>query len=504
MSVNSHHRPPLIRFRPALWIVAAIVGGAGTTIVVPLILALAWSEPIMPFLIPLGIALGLLTIAVSADRTTLAPTRREAILAAVLTWLGLAMFGALPYLLGSAPGGAGNPIDAFFESASGFTATGATVMTDLDAQGRALLFWRSQTQWIGGIGLIVLAVIFMQRLAVGGRQLIATEPSGAEIEKLTPRLRDSAVRVVSVYLVLTALLIVGLIVLGAAGLSPGMGVYQAITHAFTTVSAGGFSPQPGSIEAFGPWAQWLILVAIVVAGTNLALWFRAIAQRRPGAFRDEELRWYLIILGFAGTLVSLEVIRSDIYGVTDGVRNGAFTAASIMTGTGYASADFAAWPQLALGTLFLLMFVGGCAGSPTGALKVVRLMLVSKTLGRETVGSLHPEQVRAIRIGGRVVGDRTVRSALTYVLLYVVLVIVASVALLLDPGAPGGLSYQDSLSAIAATLGNVGPGFGFFGPMGSYAPFSDQAKALMALLMVTGRLEIFPLLLLLTRTFWRA
>jgi trk system potassium uptake protein TrkH len=352
--------------------------------------------------------------------------------------------------------------------------------------------------------VIVLAVIFMQRLAVGGRQLIATEPSGPEIEKLTPRLRDSAVRVVTVYLALTLLLVSGLIILGRADLAPGMGFYEAVTHAFTTVSAGGFSPNPRSIEPYGPWAQWLILVAIVLAGTNLALWFRAIAQRRPGAFRDEELRWYLIILAFAAGLVSLEIIRGGLYELEDGIRNGAFNAASIMTGTGYASTDFAAWPQLALGTLFLLMFVGGCAGSPTGALKVVRLMLVSKTLKRETLGSIHPEQIHPIRIGGRVVGDRTVRSALTYVLLYVVLVIVASVALLLDPGAPLTLTYQDALSAIAATLGNVGPGFGFFGPMGSYEPFSGQAKALMALLMVVGRLEIFPILLLLTRAFWRA
>lgn len=489
---------------PVFWIAAAITGGAGLTLAVPLILALALGEPILPYLIPLGVAIGLIAIVVSTDRSKLAPTRREAILAAVATWFGLTLFGMLPYLLGSSPGGAGSPIDAFFESASGFTATGATVITDLDAQSRSLLFWRAQTQWIGGIGLIVLAVIFMQRLAVGGRQLIATEPSGPAIERVSPRLRGSAVRVVGVYATLTVLLILGLIALGRLGLAPGMGVYEAVTHAFTTVSAGGFSPEPRSIEPFGPWAQWLILLAIVIAGTNLALWFRAVAKGQLGAFRDEELRWYLLILVAAGGLVSLEIISDGLYATEEGIRTGLFQAASIMTGTGYATVDFAVWPELALGTLFILMFIGGCAGSPTGALKVSRILLAGKTIGREMVGSIHPERVRPIRVGGRVVGDRMVRGALTYILLYLVVVIVASVALLIDPGSPRGLSYEDALAAIAATMGNVGPGFGFFGPMGSYEPFSDQAKALMGSLMIIGRLEIFPILILLTRVFWRS
>ncbi len=489
---------------PVLWIAAAITGGAGLTVAAPLILALALGESILPFLIPLGIALGLIGIVTRADRSRLAPTRREALLAAVATWVGLALFGMLPYLLGSAPGGAGAPVDAFFESASGFTATGATVITDLDAQSRALLLWRAQTQWIGGIGLIVLAVIFMQRLAVGGRQLIATEPSGPEIERVSPRLRGSAVRVVAVYVAITLLLIAGLTALGRLGLAPGMGVYEAVTHAFTTVSAGGFSPEPRSIEPFGPWAQWLILLGIVLAGTNLALWFRALAKGEWGAFRDEELRWYFLILLGAGGLVTLEIIDEGLYGLEAGVRTGLFQAASIMTGTGYATVDFALWPELALGTLFLLMFVGGCAGSPTGALKVSRLLLVGKTIGREMVGSIHPERVRPIRVGGRVVGDRIVRGALAYVLLYLVVVIITSVALLIDPGAPTDLSYENALAAIAATMGNVGPGFGFFGPMGSYEPFSDQAKVLMGSLMIVGRLEIFPILLLMTRVFWRS
>ncbi len=216
------------------------------------------------------------------------------------------------------------------------------------------------------------------------------------------------------------------------------------------------------------------------------------------------MRWYFLILLGAGGLVTLEIIDEGLYGLEAGVRTGLFQAASIMTGTGYATVDFALWPELALGTLFLLMFVGGCAGSPTGALKVSRLLLVGKTIGREMVGSIHPERVRPIRVGGRVVGDRIVRGALAYVLLYLVVVIITSVALLIDPGAPTDLSYENALAAIAATMGNVGPGFGFFGPMGSYEPFSDQAKVLMGSLMIVGRLEIFPILILMTRVFWRS
>ena len=394
-------------------------------------------------------------------------------------------------------------MDAFFESTAGFTATGATVITDLDAQSRALLLWRSQTQWIGGIGLIVLAVIFLPRLAVGGRQLIETEVAGPQLEKLAPHLRASTVRIVSVYVALTVIVTAGLAILGAAGLAPGMDLYQAVAHAFTTVSAGGFSPNPRSIEPFGPWVQWLLAVAIVIAGTNLALWYRAIALRRPQSFRDDELRWYLIILGVGCVLLVTELVATGTYAFTDAIRQGVFQAASIMTGTGYATADFAEWSELALGTLFLLMFIGGCTGSPTGALKVMRVVMAGRVVLREIRSTIHPEQVRLIRTGGRTLNDRVVNGVVVFVLLYVALVVVSSVLLLVDPGRPVGLNFEDALSATAASVGNVGPGFGQLGPMGTYAAFSDQAKIFLSLLMVVGRLEIFPVLVILTAAFWR-
>lgn len=497
-------RTASIRIAPALRVVGLVVGGAGVTIAVPLLYALWLGESVAPYLIPLLIAGMIFLAAYRGGRRLPSPSRREAILAAVLTWVGLSLFGIVPYVLGSAPGGPGSPIDALFESTAGFTATGATVMTAFDDQPRALMLWRAQTQWIGGIGLIVLAVIFLPRLAVGGRQLVETETAGPQLEKLAPHLRASTFRIVGVYVTLTILVIIGLATLGWLDLAPGMTPFQAVAHAFTTVSAGGFSPNARSIEPFGPWAQWLIAVAIIIAGTNLALWFRAIAQRKPQSFRDDELRWYLIILAVGSLILVTDLIVEGTYDAVDGIRQGVFQAATIMTGTGYASADFAAWSELALATLFVLMFFGGCTGSPTGALKVMRVVLFGRVILREIRATVHPEQVRLIRIGRRSVNDRLVHGVMVFVLLYVTLVIAAGLVLLIDPNRPAGLTFEDALSASAATVGNVGPGFGFLGPMGSYEPFSAQAKVFMSTLMIIGRLEIFPVLVLLSRAFWRS
>ena len=492
-----------VRLAPPLRVAGLVVGGAGMTIAAPLAYAAFLGEPLAPYALPLVGAIALFAVAYLLGRRIAAPNRRESLLAAVLSWLGLSLFGVMPYVIGSATGGAGAPIDAFFESTAGFTATGATTITDLTAQPRALLLWRSQTQWIGGIGLIVLAVIFLPRLAVGGRQLIETETAGPQLEKLAPRLRDSTLRIVSVYVTLTVLVAAGLALLGAAGLAPGMGTFEAVAHAFTTVSAGGFSPDPRSIEPFGPWAQWLIAVGMILAGTNLALWFRAIAQRRPYAFRDAELRWYLAILGVASAVLVVELVASGIYEAGEGIRQGVFQAASIMTGTGYASADFVNWSELALGTLFLLMFIGGCTGSPTGALKVMRVVIALKVILREIRATIHPEEILLLRTRGRTLNERVIQGVVVFVLLYIVLAVVGGVVLLIDPGRPAGLNFEDALSATAASIGNVGPGFGLIGPMGSYAPFSDQAKILLALLMIVGRLEIFPIMAVLSLGFWR-
>jgi trk system potassium uptake protein TrkH len=346
-------------------------------------------------------------------------------------------------------------------------------------------------------------VIFLPRLAVGGRQLIETEVAGPQLEKLAPHLRASTIRIVGVYVVLTVLLVLGLTALGRLDLAPGMDLFQAVAHAFTTVSAGGFSPNPRSIEPFGPWAQWLIAVAIIIAGTNLALWYRAIALRRPRSFRDDELRWYLLILGIASVILIAELALAGTYGLAESIRQGVFQAASIMTGTGYATADFAQWSELALGTLFLLMFIGGCTGSPTGALKVMRIVMAGRVILREIRSTVHPEQVRLIRTGGRTLNDRVVNGVIIFVLLYLALVVISGVLLLIDPGRPLGLNFEDALSAAAATVGNVGPGFGQLGPMGTYVAFSEQAKVFLSLLMIVGRLEIFPVLVLLTAAFWR-
>jgi trk system potassium uptake protein TrkH len=284
-----------------------------------------------------------------------------------------------------------------------------------------------------------------------------------------------------------------------------MDAYNAVAHGLTTLSAGGFSPEARSIEGFGAWAQWVILAFMVIAGTNIALWYRGIFRRRAQIGRDEELRVYLLLILAAGALIATELLRSDLYGGHAAVRHALFQTVSIVTGTGYASTDFAQWPILPIGLMLGLMFVGGCGGSPTGALKIFRLILVTRVATREISTTVHPEAMIPVRLSGRAVPDRVLRGAVAYTLLYLAVFVVGTVLILVDVSrqTASPVSLLEAVSAAAATIGNVGPGFGFLGPMGSYAPFSDLSTSILVVLMWAGRMELLPVLVLLTRSYWR-
>jgi trk system potassium uptake protein TrkH len=395
---------------------------------------------------------------------------------------------------------------AFFEAMAGVTATGASTMADIESHGRGILLWRSLTQWLGGLGIIVLVLAVLPRLAVGGRQLMSREVPGPQFDKLAPRMRDTAKRFWLIYAIFTGLEIVALFVLGVLDLAPGMDLYNAVCHGFTTLSAGGFSPSARSIEPFGAWAQWTIVFFMVVAGTNFALWYRGLFRGVRHFRRDEELRLYLGLLVAGATILAVELYLQDLEDLTDAIRHGAFQATSIMTGTGYASTDYTQWTSLAFSVLLLLMFVGGMAGSPTGALKVARHLLILKFVRREIHAALHPQAVMPLRVSGRPEEDRVLQSAVAFTLLYLMLFVLASVALLLDASQRGAFDTQvvDAFAASAASLGNVGPGLGAAGPMGNYSEYSDGAKMLMATLMWAGRLELIPILVVLTRAYWRS
>jgi trk system potassium uptake protein TrkH len=355
------------------------------------------------------------------------------------------------------------------------------------------------------MGILVLALAILPRLRVGGRQLLEYEMPGPEAD-LTSTIRETANRFVVLYVAITFAEIVSLTAVGWSGLDERMNLYDAVAHSFTTLGTGGFSTHAESVGYFGPVTQWVIAFFLVVAGINFALMFLALIRRRPRAVgRDEELRLYLLVIGVSSAVLLIELIRADIATGEDALRHAVFQTASIITTTGFATADYTLWGTLAAATIVGLMFIGPSAGSTGGSIKVVRHLLVGRILRRELVQTVHPELVTPIRVNGVRVDERTRSGVIVFVLLYVGCFAVGALLLVGDASRTGlELTVFDAVAAAATTLGNCGPGFGFAGPLGSFDPFSDFSKLLMAGLMWIGRLEIVPVAVLLTRSYWRA
>jgi trk system potassium uptake protein TrkH len=469
----------------------------------PIFLAVGYGESVFPFLaggaITLAVGFGLQRVTSGGE----AIRAREGFLVVALTWALVAWAVSLPYLFGEPQ--LRNPINAYFESMSGMTTTGASVLTDIPALDHAMLMWRQLSQWLGGMGIVVLGLAILPRLRIGGRQLLESELPGPEYEPLATSIRSTARRLWVIYVGLTAAQFAILAIFGWTGVDPLMSEFQAAAHAFTTMPTGGFSPQPRSIEPFAAASQWVIVAFMIIAGANFALHYRAL-RRRINPFRDEELRLYLAILLAASVVLFLELLRADIFAAgEEAARSATFQVVSMMTTTGYASTDFVAWPGLALMLLVAVMVIGGCAGSTGGAIKVVRHLLIGKLLLRELDQTVHREAVVPVTLNGRVIDERTLRAVLAFGLIYVGLFMAGSLVLTIESARAGlDVSPFEAIGAAATTLGNVGPGFGFAGPMGSFEPFSPFAKSVMILLMWAGRLEIIPVAVLLTRRYWRA
>jgi trk system potassium uptake protein len=491
--------------RAALALVGTNIKYLSVALIAPTVVALAYSESPWPFL---GAGAGGVVFGWSLERLrreegTLGA--REGFLVVSLTWLLAAALCSVTYLL-SGDDQFRDPVNAYFESMSGFTTTGASVLTDIDGLSHSLSFWRQFSQWLGGMGIIVLALAILPRLRVGGRQLLESELPGPEIEQLTSRIRDTARRLWLVYIALTTLLTGILATLGWTGIDPDIDTFEAVGHAFATMPTGGFSTESRSTEALGAASQWTIALFMLIAGANYALMYRSFIRRRPGVIlRDDEFRVYAGFLIVATLALTAVLVGDDVLAGEEALRHAAFQAASVMTTTGFASVDFNTWPLLALVILIGLMFVGGSAGSTSGSVKVVRHLLLGKILRRELDQTVHAELVSRVRLNRRAVDERALRAVTSFVLIYIGLFVVGTLLLVVDANRVGlDLRLTDAVAAAATTLGNVGPGLGIAGPMGSFEPFSDFSKLVMIALMWLGRLEIIPIIVLFTRNYWRA
>ncbi|RDI73484.1 Trk-type K+ transport system membrane component [Gaiella occulta] len=499
-------RPPrvTVEVRGALGLVGTLTKYLSLATLFPAGVAIGYGEPPWPFLAAGAIAAlaGLALERLGRDSHTIG--FREGFFVVAVTWLFAAAVGALPYLL-SGEAQLDRPVDAYFEAMSGFTTTGASVLTDIAAVNRSLLMWRQFTQWLGGMGIIVLALAVLPRLRVGGRQLLESEMPGPEIEQLSVRIRSTAQRLWLLYVALTAAEALILAIFGWTGIDRRMGLFNAVAHAFTTLPTGGFSPEPRSLEGFSAASQWVVVVFMVLAGLNFALLYRAFVRRRLGALvRDEEARLFAAVVVVVSALLAVELWHAGVVRGEAAVRAAVFQVTSMTTTTGYASVDYVGWPALALMILVAVMFVGGSAGSTGGSIKVVRHLLLGKAIRREIRLTVHPEAVMPIRHNGAVVDERTLRAVTTFVLLYIALFAAGAAAIALDAAFQGPrISTLDAIGLSATTLGNVGPGFGLAGPMGSFAQFSDVSTVVMTLLMWLGRLEVIPIVVLFTRGYWR-
>ncbi|MGH7457635.1 MAG: TrkH family potassium uptake protein [Longimicrobiaceae bacterium] len=411
---------------------------------------------------------------------------REAFATVTFAWVAVATAGALPYLFsGVIP----DPAAALFESMSGFTTTGSTVLEDIEAVPPGLLLWRSATQWLGGMGIIVLGVAILPYLGVGGMQLFRLESPGPTHDRLRPRIRDTAKLLWWVYGVLTAACIL-LYLLG------GMTVFEAVNHAFTTLPTGGFSSRNASLADFNPFVQWVAIIFMYLAGMSFALHYRVLSRGPRAYWRDTEWRLYTGFILIPSLLVALWLVM-DGSPLELAVRDGVFQVTSIMTTTGYATADYVLWAPSLQVLLLLLMFIGGMAGSTAGAMKTVRVLLVLKHVGLELRKQLHPRAVLVPKIGGLGVREPVLLNVLGFVFLYMIIFGIGTFLL-----AGLGLSMPGAAGAAATSLGNVGPGLAELGPVENFGFLSGQSQLILTALMLLGRLEIYTVLLLFHPRFW--
>ncbi len=421
------------------------------------------------------------------DRTLFA---REGFAIVALSWIAMSLFGALPfYLSGNIP----SYTNAFFETVSGFTTTGASILTNVEALSRCMHFWRSFTHWVGGMGILVFMMAILPSDSGRSVHIMRAEMPGPIVGKVAPKVRDTAKILYLVYIAMT-LLQVSLLWAGD------MNLFESLVHTFGTAGTGGFGVKGNSIGGYSAYSQWVITVFMLLFGINFNLYCLILIKRFKAAFKSGELWCYFGIVAASVTAVTINIFTamSSIYGeFSDVVRHSAFQVASIITTTGYSSTDFNLWPEFSKTILVVLMFIGGCAGSTAGGLKVSRIVLMFKTVRRDLKHMIHPRSVNSVRFEGKTLDKTTLHSVSSYIVIYVIIFFVIMLLLSLEP-----FGFETAFTATAACFNNVGPGLGEVGPMSSYAAFSGASKWLLSGAMLLGRLEIFPMLLAFSPLTW--
>ena len=413
---------------------------------------------------------------------------KEGFVAVALSWIIMSVMGSLPFLI---TGTITNPIDAMFETVSGFTTTGSSVLSDVEAVSKSVLFWRSFTHWIGGMGVLVFLLSLLHMTGGGSHiNLMKAESPGPSVSKLVPTVQSTAKILYIIYLAMTVLEVVFLLI----GKMP---LFDALTITFGTAGTGGFGIKNDSLAGYSPYLQIVVTVFMILFGVNFSAYFLLLRRKVKQAFSMEEVRWYLLIILASIALITLSV--RGMYGsVGEAARHAAFQVGSIITTTGYASTDFNLWPEVPRTILVLLMFIGACAGSTGGGIKVSRLVILVKTIKKELHTFLHPRSLKKLKMDGHTLEHETVRATNVFLIAYVLIFSFSVLLVAFD-----GNDLITNFTAVASALNNIGPGLEQVGPMGNFGLFSNGAKLVLIFDMLAGRLEIFPLLLLFVRDTWK-
>jgi len=481
-----------MRWRLILHVVGLLTLFFGSTMAIPLGVSLYFRDGSgIPMLISLIITILFgTTMTLSFRGAQIADIRqREGMAIVFFGWAAMGLFGALPFFFGCE---SLSFTDAFFESISGFTTTGASIFTNIEMHPEGILFWRSFIQWLGGMGIIVLSLAVLPFLKVGGMQLYKAEVPSPVPDKLKPRIQETALTLWKVYILFTFIQILLL-------LAGGMDLYEAICHTLTTMPTGGFSTKNASIAHYNSaYFDTVFILFMLMAGINFSLHYQMLKGKPLAILRDSEGRFFLFISLILVLLVSWNIYGEVYYTLGNSIRYGAFQVISILTTTGFATADYEAWPAMSQVILFLCMFIGASAGSTGGGIKCLRIMLLFKYCTRELFLLVHPRSITHIKISGKVVPEEVVRSVIGFLALYIGLFAICTVIL-----SGLGVDFMTSLTAVASCIGNIGPGFGLVGPAENYAIIPALGKWLLIWCMLLGRLEIYTVIILLAPEFWR-
>ena len=469
-------------------ILGRVLAIEGALMVIPLIVSLIYHESILPFVYTI-----LIIIAISAVLLRFRPSSRdlyalEGFVVVALAWIMMSAVGALPFMFS---GEITNFIDAFFETVSGFTTTGATIVNDVEAMGRGTMFWRCFTNWIGGMGVLVFLMFVLPLSQEHSMHILRAEMPGPSIGKLVPKVQSTSKILYLMYTVMTGIIVV-LLMLG------GMDLYDALVHAFSTAGTGGFSNYANSVAHFdSAYIDYVIGIGLLFFGVNFNLYFFLIRGKFKEVIKNEELRWYLLIVLVSSVVIAFTIVND--YGTfANAFRYAFFQVSSIITTAGHITADYDAWPMFAQCIIFLLMFTGASAGGTNGGVKISRLLIAFKTLKNDVVKQISPREINTVKVNGEVVSKKTQNTTMVFIVLYVFTIILGTMIVAID-----NFDFTSTFTAVLSCMGNIGPGSGICGPTGNFTAFSDLSTLVLAICMLIGRLEIFPMLILFMPKSWK-